>query len=677
MIIIFQRLSENNVFQKRRYLFIWKISLTIIFLFLTACACWAFEEKTDVTEYTIEELMNVQVYGASKFDQKIIEAPSSVSIVSSNDIKKYGYRTLADILKSLRSFLITNDRNYSYINVRGFGHSGDYNSRILILIDGHRINDNIFDQALIGNEFILDVDLIDRVEVIRGPGSSLYGNNAFFAVINIVTRSGMDLKIGELSGSAGSYDTYKGRLSLAHRFENGLDIIASGSILDSKGQYLFFREFDNPATNSGIAKDCDFERNHNLFSKLSFHDFTLEAAYVSRTKGIPTASFGTDFNDPRNRTTDEQSYIDLKYDHQFENELSVTARFFYDHYSYKGTYVYSEVLNHDIAEGEWWGSEVIVNKTMLQKHHLTAGAEYQFNTKQDQRNYDESPYSLYLDDKRNSKKWALYIQDEFKIRDNLILTAGVRHDHYDTFGGTTNPRFALIYKPFERTIFKILYGTAFRAPNTYELYYSTSAGEQKSNLDLKPEKIRTYELVYEQYFGNNFRMTTAAFYYKVTDLISQKLDPADGQMIFKNIDEVKAKGFEFELERRMESGIQGRLSYTFQKTEDALTGNTLVNSPKHFAKLNIIVPVFQNKLFVGMEEQYASKRKTLSGKNIDHSIVTNLTLLSQKLTKGLEMSASIYNLFDKKDGDPGGEEHRQDVIEQDGRAFRVKITYAF
>jgi outer membrane receptor for ferrienterochelin and colicins len=673
----FQRLSENKGFPKIGYLFTCEISLTIIFLLLMACACWAFEEKTDVTEYTMEELMNVQVYGASKFDQKIIEAPSSVSIVSSDDIKKYGYRTLAEILRSLRSFLVTNDRNYSFIGVRGFGRTGDYNSHILIVIDGHRINDNVFDSVLVGNEFILDVDLIDRVEVIRGPGSSLYGNNAFFAVINIITRSGRDLKSAELSGSAGSYDTYKGRLSLGHRFENGLDIIASGSILDSKGQNLFFREFDNPADNNGIAKDCDFERNHTLFSKLSFHDFTLEATHVSRTKGIPTASFGTDFNDPRNRTTDEQSYVDLKYEHQFENELSVLARLRYDRYHYDGTYVFSKVLNQDIAEGEWWGGEVVVNKEMLQKHHITAGAEYQFNTKQEQRNYNESPYSLYLDDKRNSKKWALYIQDEFKILDNLILNAGVRYDHYDTFGETTNPRLALIYKPFERSIFKFLYGTAFRAPNVYELYYETPAGEQKSNPDLKPEKIKTYELVYEQYFGNNFRMTTAAFYNKVTQLISQYIDPVDGQLVFKNADEVEAKGFEFELEIQMESGIQGRLSYTFQKTEDALTGNALVNSPKHLAKFNIIVPLFQDKLFVGMEEQYASKRKTLSGKNIDHSLVTNLTLFSQNLTKGLEMSASIYNLFDKKNGDPAGEEHRQDVIEQDGRSFRVKITYAF
>src|SRR3990170_1261941 len=99
------------------------------------------------------------VYGASKYEQKVTEAPSSVSIVTSAEIKKYGYRTLADILRSIRGFFVTFDRNYSYVGVRGFNRPGDYNTRILLLIDGHRVNDNVYDGALIGTEFILEVDL--------------------------------------------------------------------------------------------------------------------------------------------------------------------------------------------------------------------------------------------------------------------------------------------------------------------------------------------------------------------------------------------------------------------------------------------------------------------------------------------------------------------------------------
>src|SRR6185436_13609357 len=125
------------------------------------------------------------VYGASKYEQKISQALSSVTIVTSDEIKKQGYRTLAEILRSVRGLFITDDRAYSYLGIRGFGRPSDYNSRVLVLVDGHRMNDNIYDSVLIGTEGVVDVDLINRVEVIRGPSSSIYGDNAFFGVVNI------------------------------------------------------------------------------------------------------------------------------------------------------------------------------------------------------------------------------------------------------------------------------------------------------------------------------------------------------------------------------------------------------------------------------------------------------------------------------------------------------------
>src|SRR5690349_15333145 len=106
------------------------------------------------------------VYGASKYEQKVTEAPSSVSIVTADEIKKFGYRTLGDILRSVRGFYVTYDRNYSYIGVRGFARPSDYNTRILLLIDGHRLNESIYNSVYVGTEAVLDVDLIDRVEII-------------------------------------------------------------------------------------------------------------------------------------------------------------------------------------------------------------------------------------------------------------------------------------------------------------------------------------------------------------------------------------------------------------------------------------------------------------------------------------------------------------------------------
>jgi len=137
---------------------------------------------------SLEQLGQLSVYSASKREQGVKDAPSSVTVITADEIQRYGYRTLAEILETVRGFYVTNDRYQSYVGVRGFGRLGDWNSRILLLVDGHRINDNVLGQAFIGLEFPVDIDLIQRIEIIRGPSSSLYGAEAFFGVINVITR---------------------------------------------------------------------------------------------------------------------------------------------------------------------------------------------------------------------------------------------------------------------------------------------------------------------------------------------------------------------------------------------------------------------------------------------------------------------------------------------------------
>lgn len=267
-------------------------------------ACVMAQTPDDLTQKSLEDLMSIEVetvYSASKYSQKVTEAPSSVSIVTSEQIQLHGYRTLADILSSVRGFYVSNDRNYTFVGVRGFARPGDYNTRILLLIDGHRTNDNIYDQALLGRELPVEIDLIERVEIVRGPSSSLYGTSAFFAVINVITKRGRDVKGVEVSTEVASFGSYKARLSYGRKLSENSEMLLSGSYYNSSGQrQLYVKEFDSPATNNGIAENADHEKSGSLFANLSFREFTLHGTYGSREKGIPTAAFGTVFNESAN-----------------------------------------------------------------------------------------------------------------------------------------------------------------------------------------------------------------------------------------------------------------------------------------------------------------------------------------------------------------------------------------
>ncbi|KKO18489.1 MAG: TonB-dependent receptor [Candidatus Brocadia sp.] len=674
-----------------------KFRLTLITLFIPfcflPCLCLAEAEQEHILESTpiSDEVILFQeipsVYSASKYEQKVTEAPSSVSIITADEIKKYGYRNFSEILRSIRGFHITYDRNYHYVGVRGFGLSGDYNTRILLLIDGHRINDAIYDQAPIGTDFPLDIDLIERIEIIRGPGSSLYGTNAFFGVVNVITRKGRGFRGAEASAEAGTFETYKTRMSYGEKFSNGLEMVISGSYYESEGDdRLFFQEFDQPANNHGIAEDRDRDQFENIFAEILYRDFTLQLNYHDREKDVPTAPFGTLFNE-QFFTADERGWADLKYERIFGDQFSFLSRVSYNFYDYNDDYFTSpptgKLKTSDVIDSQWLQGEVQITKTFFERHKCTFGIDSRYNMQQDQRTFNHIQEGTVpgikreiLDDKRESEYFAGYLQDEFTLTDFLTLQAGVRFDYFETFGGTANPRAALIYTPFEKTAFKFVYGRAFREPNAYELYYSDDTS-QKSSPDLDPETIDTYEIIYEQYFAKYFRGTIVGFYNSIDDFISLTTDPHDGLLVFDNVDGVHARGFEFELEGKSELGFEGRASYSIQEAEGGDSGGILVNSPKHLAKFNMIIPMFKRKLFLSGEEQYTGKRRTIMGSSAGDYFITNVTLYSRNIFKTLEVSGGVFNLFDMEYEDPGGEEHAQDVIEQDGRVFRIKITYAF
>src|SRR6202451_2148476 len=248
---------------------------------------------TDVTDMSLEQLLQIGVVGASKYEQKQSEIGAAVSVITRQEIRAFGWRTLDQALASLPGVYVTYDRQFTYLGVRGFGLPGDYNTRVLVTIDGNRINDPIFDSGPSGREFPLDIDLIERIEFIPGPGGAVYGQNAMFAVVNIVTRTGAEMNGAEAAlGYQQPQSLIEGRASWGARLGNGVDVLVSVSGMNAEGQNLFF---DYGASGkSGIAWGLDGDRTKQFFGSVARGPWSFELVYGFEHKDDPTATFMSD-----------------------------------------------------------------------------------------------------------------------------------------------------------------------------------------------------------------------------------------------------------------------------------------------------------------------------------------------------------------------------------------------
>jgi len=271
------------------------------------------------------------------------------------------------------------------------------------------------------------------------------------------------------------------------------------------------------------------------------------------------------------------------------------------------------------------------------------------------------------------------LQGNFAILTNsqsLHLDAGMRYDQYGDFNPALDPRLALIYNPVKESTFKAIYGTAFRVPDFEEL----------SDLrfqEISPERISSYELVYEQELGYHLRSSLSVFDNQMDHLI------VFDSGIYTNFN-ANTKGVELALEGSWAGGIRGRAGYSFQYTKDDTVAWHVPDSPSQMLKCNLSLPLIKDKLFADAEFQYMSDRLslhagtdtsgepiTVQGENAGGYGIVNLTLLSRNLIKNVEFSASVYNLLDHHYADSASNFHTQDIIEQDGRSFRIKLTYRF
>ncbi len=650
-----------------------KTVMFVLMSFLSAAWAVSYCSANDMDETELFQDIP-SVIGASKHEQKTVDAPSSISIITAEEIDKFGYRNLADILRSVRGFYVTYDRRYHYLGVRGFGRSGDRNSRILLLVDGHRLNDNIFDAANIGNDFPFDVELIERVEVIRGPSSAVYGTGAFLAVVNVILKRGRHLNGKEISTDVTDDNAFRFRGAVGEKKDDGLEYLLSATSYDSDGENLFFPEY------AAETRDADYEDYKNIVARVSKRSYTLFAAQSTRTKGVPGAPGNAIFGDPRAQTEDEHTVVSVGFERPVADNGDLFVRFSFNRHDRKTLSVFNDPpfgtrFNNTTSEGEWITGEVRMSRRTGTRRRFTIGTDFRENRAQNQEAWNDPPYELLLTDLSDESLWGLYFLEELEIKPKLTLNFGIRYDSYYTSDSAITPRLALIREIDKRTSMRFVYGEAFRAPSAFERYYHDGPTTQKANPNLEAEEIQTYELIFDKFIDKTKRISASLYRFDAKDLISQRLD-LDGFLVFDNIDKANATGFEIEYSAKLHCGIDSQLSYAIQRAEDDTTGARLANSPRHLGSL-LLSSAFAKHFRAGLEIIGVSSRQTTTGARVGGHGLTNITISRKAASKGLDLSLSVYNLFDRQYEHPVSADFARTAMGQDGRTIRLKATVRF
>jgi outer membrane receptor for ferrienterochelin and colicins len=604
---------------------------------------------------------------AAKYEQALGSVPASITIITAEEIERYGWTTLDQVLQSVPGFYLTNDRNYTYVGVRGIGRPTDYNTRILVLLDGHQLNEPVIGEAPGGADLAVDLRTVSKIEIVRGPGSALYGSHAMHAVINIITQSADEMDGLSATGRAASHGDETGALRFGKTFGNGVQATASALWREANGANHRYPEYASDA-NGDVARRRDYENLYGLAFALRRGNFNLSASRRSRTKGIPTGSYESLF-DVDSWTTNWSDMIAADYHRNLGANKTLELSASWDRSGEHGVWPYDAGAGVDNTFAVRLTGEGRLYWDLRPNQRLTMGVEWM--------KIPSARYKFVLGDyeTRFSVPYDMtsyYAEYEYRPWSWLGLVGGIRRDDFSATADSTNPRAAILLTPTRSATLKLLYGTAFRSPNVYEAFYADPVTPWKANPQLRPERVRTAEIELEQRLSPELFLVASAFHIAAADMIDQQVDPSDDINWYQNIGRLHSAGAEVKLDLRRNEGVWGYLSYSLASARDAL--GPISNSPRHLVKAGLSTTPWK-PIHLGLDAVYESARLTRDGQRSDSFLLLNGTL-SRQLGEYFRLGITGRNLLDKRYATPVGPELRQQSIRQDGRTLALEITYS-
>ncbi|MGH7280865.1 MAG: TonB-dependent receptor plug domain-containing protein, partial [Polyangiaceae bacterium] len=533
------------------------------------------------------------------------------------------------------------------------------------------------------------------IEVIRGPGSVLYGTGAFFGVINLVTRSRTAPTHGEAAISAGGPGVTRGRATAQVRLGPESGFWASAAAAHALGNDYTFPEHAADA-NAGVARGLDGFDAATTNGRVWYKDLTAQWFLTSRKKTLPDAGAGVVFGDPRNHFADTRGLIEVRYEPKLSRDLQSMSRVAMNMYNFDSLTNDEYYTGNDgtlqggvdteAFRGLWGSAEQRFIYAPSKGVRLTVGGDVQRHFRAEQTGNDETHVLINRNDPYTTA--AAYMIGDVTPDKHLKFSLGSRYDYQSTTTeGAFDPRAAIILRPTETWNVKLMGGRAFRAPSVYELFYSTDS--QIPAPDLHPEHITSGELEISHRFSNTVTATVAGFTNYVTDLVILRGtgSPGDPNYYSNSTAPILTIGGEAEIRREWRQGWMLAAQYSYQHSRylnDDGTLREVPNSPDHLAGIKGAAPILGRSLMIMTRAAFEGPRYDRYDQitdppsppqlKTDPAVIWDLVLSGDAEKIGVHYALGVYNIADWRYAEPISAELIERTAPQPGRTVLANVS---
>jgi len=577
-----------------------KLTALIICICITLVANAQTDSLTSLVNMSFEELLKVKITTAGKQEQQVKDIPASVLLITRSEIEKHGYRSISEILENIPGMYMTNDYATGGLNfgVRGYWSVIPNNNLMILINDVDQIN--LPYSTYTFSEIKVPVEAIERIEVIRGPMSVLYGSGSFFGVINIFTRTLNSNKPATniVTSSAGTQNTRRAVLRISDNLKDFSYSLNASAEKSSGIDQPYSLMTDNTAifktpTTKNLLKQQELYFGFNAKLKNFYSDFSYNENNCGFMFLFPSAGEGS-YNDIR------ATRMAIGYKNTFLNKWVLDTKLSYYSTYKKSTFdvFFQDSYEYQDLPSKGWDADLTVNSNLTEQLHLTIGAKFRsILNVENNLHLPTMGFGFYynttqtIDENETIDSWAGFAQLEYQPFEKLKIIAGGRAEQRfdftlktivaDTLFGVPSqisrekysqsdlqfiPRLATIYTMNSNNIVKFLYGKAINTPSWFQVM---NGGPRR--LDLRSQNIESFELNYIATPFPKLLINTSFFYNIMNDLIVRTLGVNNQGQFYNynsNVGKVETNGVELTLQIKPLDKLDVEASFTYQKSVD-------------------------------------------------------------------------------------------------------------